>query len=91
MEAFVFGVASMMPAPVAFLGGSLQYFTVARQSETFLGEAGDGATAGDKRGRAVIPGRAQRELWCAIAHLRISRFPDVPLHIRGLVLRTIPE
>src|SRR5919197_2287476 len=22
----------------------------------------------------VIPGRAQRELWCAIAHLRISRF-----------------
>jgi hypothetical protein len=32
----------------------------------------------------VIPGRAEREPG-------ISRFPDVQLHICGLVLRTIPE
>jgi hypothetical protein len=34
--------------------------------------------------RTVIPGRAERELG-------ISRFPDVQLHILGLVLRTSPE
>ena len=33
---------------------------------------------------SVIPGRAKREPG-------ISIFPDVPLHISGLVLRTIPE
>jgi hypothetical protein len=36
----------------------------------------------------VILGRAERELWCAIAHLRIS-FPN--LQIPGLRLRRIPE
>jgi hypothetical protein len=29
----------------------------------------------------VIPERAKRELRCPIGHLRISRFPDVQLHI----------
>jgi hypothetical protein len=39
----------------------------------------------------VIPGHEKRELRCAIAHLRISRFPDAQLRICGLILRTIPE
>ena len=30
-------------------------------------------------------------LRCAIAHRGVSRFPDVQLHIWGLVLRTIPQ
>jgi hypothetical protein len=34
--------------------------------------------------RTVIPGHAKHEPG-------ISRFPDVQLHILGLVLRTIPE
>ena len=39
--------------------------------------------AGDRAGESgdvtgVIPGRAEHELRCAIAHRRISKFPDAP-------------
>jgi hypothetical protein len=37
---------------------------------------------------SVIPGLAKRELWCAIAHLRISRHN---FWIPGSMLRIAPE
>jgi len=39
VEALILARASTKPAPVAFLTGSLQYFPVDAQSETFLGES----------------------------------------------------
>jgi hypothetical protein len=69
VEALILARASTKPAPVAFLTGSLQYFPVDAQSETFAA--------------TVIPGRAQREpgiqkLWANNIEIPGSRLRRAP-------------
>ena len=52
---------------------------------------GRAATADGKATIGCHSGARQRELRCAIAHRRISRFPDVRSHIWGSMLCIAPE
>src|SRR5271166_880413 len=86
----VSAILSISPSSIAAMR-TLRAKGEAGEKVSFIGN-GPLSAQGARHGelvilRNVIPGRCVSiELRCAVAHLRISRFPDAQLRTRGLVL-----